>query len=126
MVSVRVAELGLQIGPESVNVKDKLIVGLGDSYASGEGNPDIRQIRQRFNRYRQSVVFLDRLAAPQKNAPFIDSAQCSTGAVIAQLILINSKQHCRWRFPTRIRRYICFLLLRGAVTARSQIKYKQK
>ncbi|MBD0369295.1 MAG: hypothetical protein ICV60_00465 [Pyrinomonadaceae bacterium] len=40
-VSARFPDGGSKIGPLPVTVVDKLIVGLGDSYAAGEGNPDI-------------------------------------------------------------------------------------
>jgi len=40
-ILVKSADGSLQIGPTPVRVKDDLIVGLGDSYAAGEGNPDI-------------------------------------------------------------------------------------
>jgi hypothetical protein len=40
-VSVRFSDGSFQIKSLPVLVEDKLIVGLGDSYAAGEGNPDI-------------------------------------------------------------------------------------
>lgn len=40
-VSARFSDGSPMIGPLPVTVVDKLIVGLGDSYAAGEGNPDI-------------------------------------------------------------------------------------
>lgn len=39
-VSVRLSDGGTITLPEPVEVVDRLVVGLGDSYASGEGNPD--------------------------------------------------------------------------------------
>lgn len=40
-ISARFSDGSFTIAPLAVLVKDKLIVGLGDSYAAGEGNPDI-------------------------------------------------------------------------------------
>ena len=40
-ISVKFSDNSLPPAPISVLVRDKLVVGLGDSYASGEGNPDI-------------------------------------------------------------------------------------
>jgi hypothetical protein len=40
-VSVKFSDGSFTVDSIKVPVKDKLIVGLGDSYASGEGNPDI-------------------------------------------------------------------------------------
>lgn len=40
-ISVKFSDNSFTIEPARVKVKDKLIVGLGDSYAAGEGNPDI-------------------------------------------------------------------------------------
>ena len=40
-VTVRLSDGSAMLGPLPVKVVDKLIVGLGDSYAAGEGNPGI-------------------------------------------------------------------------------------
>jgi hypothetical protein len=40
-IAVKFPNSSLTIAPLQVLVKDKLIVGLGDSYAAGEGNPDL-------------------------------------------------------------------------------------
>lgn len=40
-ISARFSDGSFTLAPLAVLVKDKLIVGLGDSYAAGEGNPDI-------------------------------------------------------------------------------------
>lgn len=40
-IAVKFPNSSLTIAPLQVLVKDRLVVGLGDSYAAGEGNPDI-------------------------------------------------------------------------------------
>ena len=57
-VSVRLSDGGTVTLPQPIEVVDRLVVGLGDSYASGEGNPDKPA---RFTQNEKEIDFLPAL-----------------------------------------------------------------
>jgi len=66
-VSARFSDGSFTIEPARVLVEDRLIVGLGDSYASGEGNPDIPAQFTK-GRVDWDVIYTHRIQkAPQKD-----------------------------------------------------------
>jgi hypothetical protein len=74
-VSARVAG-GAEVPEVPVKVEDKLIVGLGDSYASGEGNPDVPANFSDGVTDTDSPLFSSTgLPTPQKNAGPAAAAQ---------------------------------------------------
>ena len=69
---------------KDVNVQDRLIVTMGDSYASGEGNPDVRQELGWFKEFKKDAVWLEERchrsahAASAKTALALEKADTKT------------------------------------------------
>ena len=63
---------GRQVAKAEVKVRDILIVGMGDSFASGEGNPDIavRFSRERTSDYSTAGVYSDLAGYPARIGPW--------------------------------------------------------
>jgi hypothetical protein len=70
VISVEIG--GLEVARADVKVRDILVVGMGDSFASGEGNPDIavRFSRERSADYSTSGAYRDLSGYPARVGPW--------------------------------------------------------
>ncbi|CAJ0566935.1 unnamed protein product, partial [Mesorhabditis spiculigera] len=93
----------LGTGTTSIQVRDRWIVALGDSYCSGEGNPDIPEdaegrravwMNDRCHRSSSSWAsrLSDRVHRSDPSSPVIFSFLCCTGASVEQGVLRSTPQ----------------------------------